>query len=366
MRNIDWYINESLNRENISTSYTKAYSFSDDGVILVQYSKDRPNMDEVSSEIEKLNREGVNTPRYLDYKYVGDYCYVLQELEKGICFSEITRNHNLEFASNIPSNHYEKFIRDVIKMNGLGIELRPRNFFYDEEVGFTIIDIQGVYNSSFDSNSLVDVNFMFNHIYSGLNVNFENASNEELDKLEILNAKRKIKILGAFDNSLDGFSKFKRWILRNNFNVLSDLNKYGYNVSNLDLSEDEKSFFNELVSKYIDIDIEELLEGKDEFGRNNKSKVRNALEGSILFYDDYQYKDFDDNWDSIYLKKLSDIYLMERNNKVIEDELIRRIMRVIDPVSIYVYEVLYQYVKDNLDNYINGNLEFMDIRGSHK
>jgi hypothetical protein len=94
--------------------------------------------------------------------------------------------------------------------------------------------------------------------------------------------------------------------------------------------------------------------------------MSNVFKKSVSYFDDFSYKDFDDCWRSLYLDKLKNIYRDDRDNVIIEEELIKRLIKKIDPVRLYDYDFMYGYVRSHLDNYLNDDFTFMDLRRAKK
>ena len=365
IKDIDYYIKEKEIRGNISMSSSPAYSFDEDDVILVQYSISREKIEEISQILRKLKKEGVNTPLYLAYKrdYENGLCYVLQEKAKGEVFSNFTREatlKDLEYVSNIPQEHYEKFISDVIKMQVLGIELRPRNFFYDEKIGFTIIDIQGTSDGKYDSKQLGDVVYKYKHISSAFNINVqENLTEEQKEKEKKLKLKKFKKITQAFENALPGFKENERWIFRGFLKEginLDELKDFGYDENNLKLTEEEKKKLYEIIDYYAEKHCDLIKNGYD------SSKIEYLLffpiyelEGSLRLYPECEYTSFNKLWGDRLSEAYKKAIIKNSENEYLKESFIRKTMYEIDPFHLKNQNSLYNSVKQALEKYLEEN-----------
>jgi len=159
VKSIDEYIQETANMENTSDGGSPAYHFDDVCLIKYQgsikYGHARQGAELVARKANEKNAIGVRTPAHLGIKRVIDgekeICWVLQERAKGKSFSEYCDNQDKKVQLNIqlrlanaPDAHYEKLVSDVCELFNFGLELKPKNMFYNENVqdgGFTIIDL---------------------------------------------------------------------------------------------------------------------------------------------------------------------------------------------------------------------------------
>lgn len=175
MNSIDDYIQMAEEMKSTSDGGSVAYHFQD--VCLIKYTigkkygPARKSAEVVSEIANRKNGKGVRTPKHLGIKRLivneNDVCYVLQERAKGENFRKYTDFKDINAAiemksrlANAPDSHYEQLIRDFCELFHLGIELKPKNIFYDESIqdgGFTIIDLEGGTEEPLDSNSLEEV-----------------------------------------------------------------------------------------------------------------------------------------------------------------------------------------------------------------
>lgn len=155
----------------------KCIIYNDDYVLLYKsmpVTDDR--LDGYISKLNLLNDCGVNVSNIVEYKLVGPSSkfnigsytrgVFLEKRAKGSCIGDI-KNINisndeeveksidyyleninkylveLENRSNASSDVYDKLISDYLNVYkvGLSIDPKPLNFFYDQSIGFTIIDL---------------------------------------------------------------------------------------------------------------------------------------------------------------------------------------------------------------------------------
>lgn len=160
MKSINYYIEKAKDKDG-GQRRTQAYAFSEDGVILVQkYEKD---FIELKNRIKKCQEMGVNIPLYIDYKYDGQKYWILEELAPGEEFETLAESGNItKIFENMPYEHLEKYIKDVylLDVNGIGVEPRRRNIFYDVDRGFTTIDV-ALLSKCEKQESLEEVDYFF-------------------------------------------------------------------------------------------------------------------------------------------------------------------------------------------------------------
>lgn len=83
----------------------------------------------------------------------------MEELATGKQYDRLFDNENsTNIIADMPYKHMEKYLRDVyiLGINGIGVEPRKRNIFYDETEGFTTIDV-GMLDSIGDPDSVEEV-----------------------------------------------------------------------------------------------------------------------------------------------------------------------------------------------------------------
>lgn len=299
MNSIDEYINKTYTMKNISNGGSPAYSFGD--VILIKYSMSkrygvsRPNEENVAKLVNKKNEQGVRTPKHLSIKRVidgdKDICWVLQEAAKGENFTYYCDNKpdiqlkRQKELSEISDSHYEQLIHDLSELINLGIETKPKNLFYDnnqETGGFTIIDLLGGNNKSFDSDSLKDVLEVWENLYNlfyNTRINyFTVCTEEQRNESEQLGLKITQRLFNAMEKAIPNFDKHKRWILRTfNTETLKYFSKNNVSFDNLRLDENEEELFNEMSAKIIADSILKIQNGECKYWEIEINIIRNEL-----------------------------------------------------------------------------------------
>lgn len=298
MINIDEYIEKSKNMENTSDGGSASFIFGDKVLVCYKtkskYGIPRENEEEIMININKLVDKGVNTPRHLAYKRktVGDtaYCYVLQEKAPGVCFEKYCRIDNpteqlkkQKEIVEIPNEHYEKYISDLIELFYFGLEPKPKNFFYDKEKGFTTIDLSESDNDKkFDKTSLKDILYLFRLTYSITNCSipfYNKTATPEMKKLSTdMNHLIQFKIFNAVKNTIPNFDKYERFILRTYDNeILEQFRNFGLQFNDLSLNAEEETTFNEIIHKIAKESVEKIKSGKYKFWQIKVNEIRNEL-----------------------------------------------------------------------------------------
>lgn len=165
---------------NVGVNSNQICTILDDDYVLVTkstpISDDR--LDEYIDNIRKAKDSGINIASILDYRLIpdttncyGSTCYskgvFLEERAKGVSNDkkifwlspssdydiDIVIEHyfekvkqyieELENRASVSIDCYRKFVEDCIKLNefGLQIDPKPLNFFFEKNVGYTIIDV---------------------------------------------------------------------------------------------------------------------------------------------------------------------------------------------------------------------------------
>ena len=181
--NIDELIEQTKTMPNVSKGGSACYAFGE--VVLVKYEMStryglvRPDAEIVAEMVNSKNKNGVRTPKHLAIKreIVGEkgICWVLQETAKGKCYLDYCRNpdnnQQLEkqaIIANAPDSHYEQMALDLKSLLYVGLEIKPKNIFYDESIengGFTFIDFICPKDREYDGglvDSLSIMKLMFN------------------------------------------------------------------------------------------------------------------------------------------------------------------------------------------------------------
>ena len=159
MKTIEEYIELSKSMKSTSKGGSDSYLFLEDQVVLVKYTNlnkygmAREMEEEVAVAANHKYEQGINTPAHIAWYRCKDeksnYCYVLQQQAKGKClvdykapYGDIKANiEGIKWINTIPEQHIEKAIRDLIQIFNMGLELKPKNLFYDEKYGYTFIDL---------------------------------------------------------------------------------------------------------------------------------------------------------------------------------------------------------------------------------
>ena len=258
MKEIDYYI-ERVKQGDVTggDEGTKAYPFIEEGVILVN--KSEMDFAELQERIRKCKSLGINIPEYLDYKISGDYRdWILEELAPGEQFAKLVNNDNGQNVINdIPYEHIEKYIRDsyLLGINGIGVEPRRRNIFYDKEKGFTTIDVATLSDDEVKQDSLYNAYYFFLMYSRVLLVKFsEDNRGKAIEQKTILN------MIKAFRNVYPHFEKYSRFIYRKDSVYSKTLKDTGYDLT---LNDEEYAQFISLINEFINNEIKRIIKNPD-------------------------------------------------------------------------------------------------------
>lgn len=332
MINIDYYIEKAKEMPNISDGGSAAYNFGD--VVLVKYStlakygEPREDEEAIALAANEKNAMGVRTPKHLAVKRTTDgkenYCWVLQECAKGNNYTyysgyskdDETALERLKIILTAPSTHFEKFIKDIGEIFNLGLELKPKNFFYDEDTlngGFTIIDLLRSDKTPYDPNSIVDVyrlKQMVGCIYNSLGIYYysETATPEQKELSDLMNKKLKLRVFQALEKVVPNFEQHRRWILRTySIEDLTYFSNNGLDVGDLSLTEEEIVLFNEKVQEIISACIKKVASGKNQYWQIRANEIRidlgnYTLSSAWMYHRDNKIKpeDFEETYDYQY------------------------------------------------------------------
>ncbi len=296
--NIDKYIETSYTMKNTSDGGSIAYHFDDVVLIKYEYHTEygiaRINEEKIAQAANEKNRQGVYTPAHLaikrEIKNDISICWVLQERAKGKSFNYYCYNKETEkqiaaqqILANAPISHYEKFIKDVIELFNFGLELKPKNLYYDENNGFTIIDLIGLKDKLFDYNSLKDIISLINMtqgIYncSGISYYDDLATKEEKEISKQLFYKIKQKMLNAIAKNIPNFEQYRRWILRTmSPDFLAYLNDNEKSIEDLTLNNEEEEQFNKMIQEIVDDCLNKIISGKCKAWEISTNEIRIGL-----------------------------------------------------------------------------------------
>ncbi|MGN1372090.1 MAG: hypothetical protein ACI4XM_07455 [Candidatus Coprovivens sp.] len=356
MENIDYYIEQSRNMNNTSDGGSAAYHFED--VVLVKYSIPvkygiaRPNEEQTAEAANRLNEKGVRTPKHLAIKRVvegnDNICYVLQQRAPGKCFSYYADIGKLEPIRHLarqkelleaPDIHYENWVSDLMMMHNMGLELKYKNFFYDVNEGFTIIDLLGYDEKNVDVNSLDEIDRLVKNAFipsysSQLSQYGKNSTQEEKEQSYMLANMMRLRIFKAIRKMVPDFQRFEKWILRTFPNDYIEFFKQnGMQIDDLSLSEEEYKQFEEFIEIILDRCMKDIQSGKIKYWEVAVNKIRNYNISYCLneawrvhrdnsinledYEDDYDYRsDSDHSLEKIMIERFN---IMLENASLVSD-----------------------------------------------
>ena len=241
-------------------------------------------------------------------------CFVLQEEAKGKIYSTYTDIEDYEkkltiqeYFSNISSDILKKCITDLCELFNLGLELKPKNIFYDEKEGFYFIDFLNPDNTPFDYNSVADfirIKNNINQIFNLLKISeYSGADSKKVKKSKELYYKMMERVLLTLEE-LPNFKKFRRTILRTySLDELNYLSNSGYLNEDLTLNEQEEKEFKENIDKIVQEAIEKIVSGVELWDiqvnevRLSLSKV--GLEDNWRYHksNDIKIQDYESYWE---------------------------------------------------------------------
>lgn len=333
MKNIEYYI-EQVKKAKIDGGIerTKAYPFFDDNVILVN--KFENDFDELKKRIQIVKNKGVSIPLYIEYEEKENECWILEELAVGQEFAQLVNNENgYIFISNIPQEHITKYINDAFRLskNGIGIEPRRRNIFYDKNIGFTTIDVSAMnLDSKNDENDLEEVSYFYDMMTPIFNVEFPDTDiGIEQRKLH------RLKLLKAFEEGHPFFKKYEKIIILNDGILLEQL---GIDVQNIYFNEKDKSnlitFINNLIEKMCHEKIEngEYAQSHIEYKRLLQNAIDHCVDFSLFDtesenLEQYIERDVSNKIKKLFFANMSDVRLKNAYINIRRKEL--------DPFNLY-------------------------------
>ncbi len=315
MLDINSYIEASKTMTNTSDGGSAAYHFDD--VVLVKYKLSlkygiaREDEEKIATAANEKRAKGVRTPAHLAIKREVDeessICWVLQERAKGQSFNNYCYNNDIKTQlamqskiANAPLSHYKKLISDVCELFNFGLELKPKNIYYDEDLqngGFTIIDLLCLKGDPFNPNSLKDILYLetlVQGIYNCSRISFFNKKATEEDKIKS-NAQyymiRK-KIFQAMEQVIPNFKNQRKWVLRSMpFDTLEYFNQNGIEVGNLTLDDQECEQFSEVIKNIIASSINKIISGQNKLWEIYANEIRIDLSKSGMQYAWIYHKD---------------------------------------------------------------------------
>lgn len=346
MESIDLYIKKAQSKDG-GYQATKAYPFVEDGVILVR--KSEKDFEELKNRIKICKEKGINIPMYIDYKFDGKNYWILEELAPGQEFEYLVKNENVtKIFAEMPYEHIEKYIRDsyLLEVNGIGIEPRRRNIFYDKEVGFTTIDV-ALLNEYSESDSLKDVNYFFNMLSF---VCLPPFSNDEYG--EKVTEKTVLNIMRAFENGHPFFKKYRRWIYRGNSYFAEFLKKHG---ADLTLNEEETNMLIKYIDELIDSVVKDKIKNPETLFWNENTSYISLLNSSIEYCPNFNLFNLQEQTLEKYVNGsvYSKIKALFSNN--IDDSNLRNLYfeirrKELDSIGIYPTEYVYEKIEQEITN----------------
>ena len=337
VKNINEYIQTAIVRGEKHKHRTETYPFPDEQLILVR--KTEEDFEELKKRIKICKDKGVSIPEYFDYKYDNGYYWILEELAPGQEFEYLVENEEVaEMFAHMPYEHISKYIHDVylLETNGIGVEPRRRNIFYDKEKGFTTIDV-ALFNDNSKNDSLEEANYFFKMFSSVLMPSFKDDeySNEVKEKTTL-------NIMKAFENEHPFFNKYKRWIYRG-----SDYYSEFLKNHNIDLTLSNQEYeeliilINSLIQNIANERIDNLqnLYGKHHIGYTE------LLSKSITYCHDFKLFDttkqtLEEYIDNMANDKIKMLFLNNQSDEKLRELYFKIREKELDPVHIYPEEYI--------------------------
>ena len=352
MNDINYYM-DKVNKKGLDGGVhrTKVYPFFEDGVILVN--KREKNFLNLQSVINKCNELGVNIPKYLEYREDGNQAWILEELAPGKEFATLVNCENgVDVLESIPYQHLEKYIRDVFTLgdNGIGVEPRRRNIFYDSNVGFTTIDV-ALLSDNKRACSLDEVNYFFIMFYPVFVIDFGDDQRGKSIKRKIT-----LNVIKAFENGHPYFKKYSRWIYRNNDYISNLLKDNGIDLS---LSESEILDLYSYIEELINLVINRSLNNEDMF--YCLYSYTDLLSSSIALIPDFELFDIKNVTLEKYIRSVSYDRLKQMFFDNPDDTNLKEIYfkirkRELDPINIYSVEYIYEMINEELSELLNNKI----------
>lgn len=344
MDSIDLYIQKISNKDG-GKRRTKAYAFYEDGVILIQ--KTEKNFDELKRRIQLCREKGINIPLYIDYKYDGKNYWILEELAPGQEFEYLVNNDDAtKIFGEMPYEHIKKYVQDayLLGINGIGIEPRRRNIFYDKNKGFTIIDV-GLLDKSNKQDSLKEVNYFFSMLSY---VCLPEFTNDEYGK--IVREKTILNIIRAFESGHPFFEKYKRWIYRGNSYFANFLENHGVN---LNLDEEESNLLITYIDELIDSIVQKSIAKPETLFFNSNLDYINLLNSSINYCQNFNLFNIKEQtfekyvMNSVY-KKIKNLFLNDVDNCNLRNLYFEIRRKELDPNNVYYEDYIYEKIEDEI------------------
>ncbi|MFI3307102.1 MAG: hypothetical protein R3Y21_00905 [Mycoplasmatota bacterium] len=332
MKTIEEYVEMSKTKENISDGGSPAYIVNDN-LVLVKYRGEskygiaRESAEAVMIAANNKNKQGVRTPihhevyRTIEGKY--NVCYVLQERAKGRnldtyrCSENdvVTQETLMQEFLNMPNSHLDKCILDICCIFNMGLELKPKNVFYDNNIdngGFIFIDFLEGNEKELDFTKPKDINLLLLYLFflkTPAIPNFGKLYTEE-QKLngEQFSLSMNTRIFKSLERVIPNFEIYKRDILRT-YDQFKLNNLISNNVvfENLSLTEEEIILFGKKCKDIAILLIKGYLDGTMSLGDIYVNKIRidshfNFLDTNWTFnrLNILKTEDFEDYYDYKY------------------------------------------------------------------
>lgn len=349
MSRIDYYI-EKVNNIPSGIRRTKAYPFREDNVILVN--KNEQDYDELQRKIAICNKQGINIPLYIDYKNSIDGGWILEELAPGYEFQYLVDNEDItKIFGNMPYEHIQKYIHDVYTLlkNGIGVEPKRRNIFYDKEKGFTTIDV-AVMNNVIDLDSLHGANQFFQMFAPVLLIPF---SNDEYG--QSVKEKTMLNVMKALETEYPHFEKYKRWIYRSNSQFAEFLQNRGYELT---LDDEECTQLTNLIESLVNDIANEKVANPESLFINYHMAYIDLLASSINYCPDFDLFDakgqqLDEYVRNAVFAQLKELFLNNPSDTNLRFLYMKIRKKELDPVDIYPVDILNSKIDEEIQNILN-------------
>ena len=307
---ITQYIEQTKNmQESGIVGSSSCFDFGD--MVLIKYKGvpghlPRKNEEYVAEKINSLRDAGVRSPYHYAIKRETidnvPICWVLQEKAKGDIFNKYSfiEGHNdlseqlrmQQILIDAPDAHYEKLVYDLMQLFNLGLELKPKNIFYDANIengGFTIIDLLGNDGPEFDSSleSILRLIELSRFVSSKTTI-YQMSDDIDPNLLkfsEELSKEISLKTFKALEKVVPNFSELRRWILRSYpTSLLEYFENRGVPVGDLSLTQEEQKSFDDMIQNILDHSFELIESGEMEYWQIEMNLIHNDIQNIGLQY----------------------------------------------------------------------------------
>lgn len=344
VNSIDSYIKKTKGR-NGGERRTKAYVFAEDNVILVQKSEN--DFVELQKVIKSCKVQGINIPMYIDYKYDGEKYWILEELAPGKELQSLAESEDAtKIWGNMPYEHIEKYVKDVylLQENGIGVEPRRRNIFYDSNKGFTTIDVALLSNNE-NQDALKEVDYFFKMFAPVFLIPF---SDDEYG--QIVKDKMILNVMKAFECGHPFFAKYKRWIYRGNSYYADFLKNHGID---LNLNEEEYNLLIGYINTLINSIVQDKIDHPETLFYNNNIGYIDLLNSSIAYCPDFNLFNLKEQTLEKYVEttvynKIKSLFLNNQDDDNLRNLYFKIRRKELDPVSIYPIDYLDEQIETEI------------------